>query len=81
MQPDSGGAPSGGPTAPQLSDAVPDGVQNLLDGVFGAIGGAAGAVGNVASDLAGAIGETLSGGGGEAVTFAPEMVDVLGVVA
>jgi hypothetical protein len=61
-----GGAPMGlgdSGAAPDLPDAVPEGVQGLLDGIFSFGGDMGQAFGDLVSGLASAIG----GGGGQAM--------------
>lgn len=74
-----GGGPIGKPGgAPQLPDAVPDGVQALLDGIFGFGGDMGRAFGDLVSGLARAIEGPAVGEASQQV--APLLVDVAAVV-
>lgn len=68
-------APSG--PAPQLPDAVPQGVQDLLNGVFGGIDAVGRGFGEAVSGLAGAIGDALGGGSATIVAYLPEVAALL----
>lgn len=75
QQPDDPG-PSGG--APELPDAVPGPVQDLLDGIWSA----GGAVGDTIRDLAKAIGDAVGGEGSEAAHEVVALaIDALGVLS